>query len=181
VEYRTIAGEEPTGICGTGIVDLIAGLIRSGILNAKGQFAPAGAGGGFVIAGGEAQILLGKKDVDLFQRAKAAVGAGITILVDEAGIRYQELGRVFVGGAFGKSLDTVNATAIGLLPPVSADRIELCGNTALAGCERAILSPPGSARIHGIGEQARVINLAGHRDFDNIYLENLYLRPLEAG
>jgi uncharacterized 2Fe-2S/4Fe-4S cluster protein (DUF4445 family) len=101
--------------------------------------------------------------------------------VDEAGIRYPELGRVFVGGAFGKSLDTVNATAIGLLPPVSADRIELCGNTALAGCERAILSPPGSARIHGIGEQARVINLAGHPDFDNIYLENLYLRPLEAG
>ena len=179
-EYRTIAGEEPTGICGTGIVDVIAGMIRTGVLNAKGQFAPSCADGGFVIAGGEYQIVIGKKDIDLFQRAKAAVGAGITILMDEAGIGYPELGRVFVGGAFGKSLDTVNAAAIGLLPPLSPDRIELCGNTALAGCERVMRSHPGSASIRGIGEQARVINLGGHRDFDDIYLENLYLRPLET-
>ena len=178
-ECRTIAGEEPCGICGTGIIDLIAGLLRSGILNEKGQFAPVFAGTGFVFAGGEPPLDLGKRDVDLFQRAKAAVGAGIQVLTDEAGIGYPEIDRVFVGGTFGKSLDSINAAAVGLLPPVQQDRIELCGNTALAGCELALLSPVADRRLRKIGEEARVIDLAGHRDFEDIYLENLYLRPME--
>jgi uncharacterized 2Fe-2S/4Fe-4S cluster protein (DUF4445 family) len=178
-EYQTIAGEEPCGICGTGIVDLIAGLIQTGILTEKGQFVTAYAKSGFVLSGSEVVLELKKSDVDVFQRAKAAVGAGIQVLMDEAGLGCLDLGRIFVGGTFGKSLDTVNAAAIGLLPAVPADRIELCGNTALAGCELVLFSSPASARLHRIGEQARVINLAGHPDFDQIYFENLYLRPLE--
>jgi uncharacterized 2Fe-2S/4Fe-4S cluster protein (DUF4445 family) len=178
-EYQTIAGEEPCGICGTGIVDLIAGLIQTGILTEKGQFVTAYAKSGFVLSGSEVVLELKKSDVDVFQRAKAAVGAGIQVLMDEAGLGCLDLGRILVGGTFGKSLDTVNAAAIGLLPAVPADRIELCGNTALAGCELVLFSSPASARLHRIGEQARVINLAGHPDFDQIYFENLYLRPLE--
>jgi len=179
-ECGTIAGEKARGLCGTGIVDLIAGLIRSGILTEKGQFAPAFAETGFVLAGGDPVLVLGKNDVDLFQRAKAAVGAGISILMGEAGIRLADLDNVFVGGTFGKALDIPGAMAIGLLPPVSPDRIELCGNTALAGCELAVFSPSASDRLRRMAEQARVINLAGHRDFEDIYLDNLYLRPLEG-
>jgi uncharacterized 2Fe-2S/4Fe-4S cluster protein (DUF4445 family) len=177
-EYETIAGEAARGICGTGLVDLIAGLIQAGVLNGKGQFAPAIADG-FVLPGSDPALILSKGDVDLFQQAKAAVGAGIRVLMDEAGLGFPDLDCVYVGGTFGKSLDTGNAIAIGLLPPVPPDRIELCGNTALAGCELALLSPSAAERVRRIAEQARVINLAGHREFDDIYLENLYLRPLE--
>jgi uncharacterized 2Fe-2S/4Fe-4S cluster protein (DUF4445 family) len=178
-EYQTLGGEEPCGICGTGIVDLIAGLVRSGILTEKGQFAAAYTKTGFVLSGPDPVLELKKSDVDVFQRAKAAVGAGIQVLMDEAGLECPELDRVLVGGTFGKSLDIVNAAAIGLLPAVPADRIELCGNTALAGCELVLFLSPVSVRLRRIGEQARVINLAGYPDFDEIYLENLYLRPLE--
>jgi uncharacterized 2Fe-2S/4Fe-4S cluster protein (DUF4445 family) len=178
-EYQTLGGEEPCGICGTGIVDLIAGLVRSGILTEKGQFAAAYTETGFVLSGLDPVLELKKSDIDVFQRAKAAVGAGIQVLMDEAGLECPELDRVLVGGTFGKSLDIVNAAAIGLLPAVPADRIELCGNTALAGCELVLFLSPVSVRLRRIGEQARVINLAGYPDFDEIYLENLYLRPLE--
>ena len=177
---ETIPGKEPCGICGTGIIDFIAGLVRSEILNEKGQFAPAYAESGFVLAGGDPVLVIKKGDVDVFQRAKAAVGSGIQILMNEAGIRYPDLDRVYVGGTFGRSLDIVNAIDLGLLPPVPPDRIELCGNTALAGCELALRSPSASNRLREIGEQAQVINLADHRDFNDIYLENLFLRPLEG-
>jgi uncharacterized 2Fe-2S/4Fe-4S cluster protein (DUF4445 family) len=179
-EYQTIAGEKARGLCGTGIIDLIAGLVRSQILTEKGRFASGYAETGFVLSAGDPALVLEKKDVDLFQRAKAAVGTGIQILTDEAGIGFQDLDRVFVGGTFGKALDVVNAMEIGLLPPLPPDRIELCGNTALAGCELALLSTPAFRRLRWIGEQTRVINLVGHRHFDDIYLENLYLRPLEG-
>ena len=178
-ECQTIAGEEARGLCGTGIVDLIAGLVRSAVLDEKGRFAPAFAETGFVIGGGDPVLVLAKGDVDLFQRAKAAVGAGIQVLMQEAGVGYPDLDRVFVGGTFGKSLDTVNAAALGLLPPVPPEKIELCGNTALAGCELALLSPVSSACLRAIGKRARLINLAPHPDFEDIYLENLYLRPME--
>ena len=177
--WETIAGEEPCGLCGTGIVDLIAGLVRSESLDAKGRFAPAFAGSGFVLSGSDPVLVLGKGDVDVFQRAKAAVGAGVQILVEEAGIGYEDLDRIFVGGTFGGSLDTANAVSIGLLPPVSPGRIELCGNTALAGCECALCSSSAAARLFAIGRATRIINLGSYRDFDDIYLENLYLRPLE--
>jgi len=178
-EYQTIAGEEPRGICGTGIVDLVAGLVRSQMLTEKGLFSPCYADRGFVLTAGDSAFVLEKKDIDLFQRAKAAVGTGISILMNEAGISYHDLDRVFVGGTFGKALDIVNASEIGLLPPVSPDRIELCGNTALTGCELALLSPASSDLLRRIGEHTKVINLAEYRYFDDIYLSNLYLRPLE--
>jgi uncharacterized 2Fe-2S/4Fe-4S cluster protein (DUF4445 family) len=159
-------------------VDLVADLVRSQILTEKGQFAPPYSDRGFVVSAGKPELVLEKKDVDLFQRAKAAVGTGIQVLMNEAGISYHDLDRVYVGGTFGKALNVVNATEIGLLPPVPPDRVELCGNTALAGCELTLVSHSASGNLRRIGEHARVINLAACRNFDDIYLDNLYLRPL---
>lgn len=179
LELRTIAGEKARGLCGTGIIDLIAGLVRSGILTGKGQFAPAYAGNGYVLPVDEPLLTLTKKDVDLFQRAKAAIGAGIQILLKEAGLGYRDLDRVFIGGTFGKSLDIDNAISIGLIPPVPTDRIELCGNIALAGCELALLSLSAYAHLCRTRQEARVINLAENQNFEDSYLENLYLMPME--
>ena len=178
--YETIAGERARGICGTGLVDSIACLVRSGILTGKGQFASPYAGNRFIVAAGNPSLVLEKRDIDLFQRAKAAVGAGICVLMAEAGIGFSGLGQVFVGGAFGKSLDVGNACAIGLLPPVPPEKIELCGNTALAGCEFFLRSPRGDTELREIRKEARVINLARDPGFGEYFLENLFLRPMEA-
>jgi uncharacterized 2Fe-2S/4Fe-4S cluster protein (DUF4445 family) len=174
----TVIGDgEPEGLCGTGLVDLMAELLRSGILTEKGQFAPSVSAEGFVLTQGTQGITLSKGDVDLFQRAKAAIGVGIQVLLEQAGMGYGDLQRICVSGTFGSALDIANAQETGLLPRIPPDRIELCGNSALTGCERALLSPDAAEKLEHLSSQARIVNLAHCPEFYTLFLEHLYLRP----
>jgi len=180
--WHVIGGGPPHGLCGTGLVDLIAGLRRAGQLTERGCFAPEGPAdgppAGFALAAGGPGVRLSGADVDLFQAAKAAIGAGVALLLEHAGLEVASLGRVCVGGTFGSGLDIANAQAIGLLPAIPSARVELCGNTALAGARALLLAPEPGARLTAIRAQARVINLAREPDFDDRFLDQLYLRPL---
>jgi uncharacterized 2Fe-2S/4Fe-4S cluster protein (DUF4445 family) len=158
-------------------VDLIAELVRAGILTKKGQFTSTVPPEGFLLTRGSRDIILSKGDVDLFQRAKAAIGVGIQVLLEQAGMGYEGLQRICVSGAFGNSLDIINAQEIGLVSKIPPDRVELCGNTALAGCELALLSPLVVEQLEHLSTKARIINLAHHSDFYALFLEHLYLRP----
>jgi uncharacterized 2Fe-2S/4Fe-4S cluster protein (DUF4445 family) len=180
-DCAVISGGEPLGICGTGFVDLMAGLVRSDKLTEKGQFTSTVPPEGFVLARGKQDILLSRGDVDLFQRAKAAIGVGIQVLLEQACMGYGDLRRICVSGAFGTALDVVNAQEIGLLPGIPLDQVELCGNTALAGCEHALLSPGVVEHLEHLGTQARIINLAQCPEFYTLFLEHLYLRPCVEG
>ncbi|MCP5157989.1 MAG: DUF4445 domain-containing protein [Gammaproteobacteria bacterium] len=177
-DFTVLAGSEPRGFCGSGLVDLIAGLVRSGQLTRMGRFSPTIPSEGFGLIRGERDLVLTKRDVDMFQRAKAAIGVGIQVLLANAGMGCQDLRRICVSGAFGSSLDVPNAQEIGLLPRISPDRVELCGNTALTGCEEVLLSPVAARRLQHLKDRARIINLSQCSDFDTLFLENLYLQPL---
>lgn len=178
-DFDVIAGREPCGICGSGLVDLIAALIHSGMLTSKGRFTPAVNDNRFTLIQGEGSIVLTQKDVDVFQRAKAAIGAGIQILLTKASMSLKALRRVCIGGAFGHYLNVTNAQQIGLLPHTQTALVELCGGTALAGCEEMILSPVSIERLMCIREKATMINLSQYSDFDDFFLNNLYLHPLK--
>ncbi|MEN6517498.1 MAG: ATP-binding protein [Methanospirillum sp.] len=177
VECTTIGGAPARGLCGTGLVDLIAHLLRTGILSERGRLS-GGHDKGYILPDGDPPLVLTGKDVDLFQRAKAAVGSGVQVLMERAGISGDELGHVYVCGTFGYGLDTGNAREIGLLPMVPEDRISLCGNTALAGCEELLLDPEADGRLEAIRRSAELVNLARLPDFDEFFLANLYLSPL---
>lgn len=105
---------------------------------------------------------------------------GVALLLEQAGLTAASLGRLCVGGTFGQGLDIANAQAIGLLPRVPAARVELCGNTALAGARALLLAPESSARLTAIRARARIINLAQVPDFDERFLDQLYLRPSDG-
>lgn len=180
LECAVIGNGQSYGICGSGLVDLIACLIRSGTLTATGKFAPMIPSQGFTIVHDEQTISIPRTDIDVFQRAKAAIGVGIQVLLDHAGLRVDDLQRICVGGAFGRSLNIRNAQDVGLLPNVPSARVELCGNTALAGCEEVLLSPALRERMRQLGKQARIINLSQYPDFDTLFLENLYLQPMHV-
>ncbi len=180
LDFAVISDSEPRGLCGSGLVDLIAGLVRSGHLTRKGQFGPDVPQEGFVIARGEQAMVLTKSDVDLFQRAKAAIGTGIQVLLTQAEMGYKDLRQIYVGGLFGRFLDVVNAQQIGLLPVIAPERVDLCGNTALAGCSEALLSSVAVQRLKELRDQTRIINLSRWSDFDDLFLTNLYLRPMRG-
>ena len=177
--FEVIGGGEAKGICGSGMVDLIACLRRSEELTDTGRFSMPFETGGFVIRGSGQPLRLSHHDVDLFQRAKAGIGAGIVALLKAARIKSDELIRVCVCGIFGRNLNIRNAQEIGLLPNISSRHIELCGNTALAGCECLLVKPEIAGAMSYLRSQSTIVNLSNVVEFETIFMENLYLRPIQ--
>jgi uncharacterized 2Fe-2S/4Fe-4S cluster protein (DUF4445 family) len=179
-DYRVIEDGQAKGICGSGLVDLIACLLATGRLTRVGKFTGPQGTPGFAPTSANPAVRLDVKGVDMFQRAKAAIGAGICALLARARMGVEQLQRVCVCGAFGQYLDVANAQAIGLLPATPPQRVQLCGNAALGGCELLLLSPRKQADLAILRRDAMIVNLAQAPDFDSLFLECLYLQPLEA-
>lgn len=176
LKYEVIEGGPARGICGSGLVDLLAGLLRIGMVTPRGKFAEGL--DGFALVEGDTAIRIDSKGIDLFQRAKAAIGAGTRTLLAHAQMQAEDLTRICVCGAFGRYLDIPNAQILGLLPALPMDRIELCGNTALRGCESLLLSEDAQADLVAVRRNARIVNLAQVPEFEALFLDCLYLRPL---
>ncbi len=177
LEFRTIDNEKPLGFCGSGIVDLIALLVRSGKLTGIGRLSSDIPGDGiFVLDGEQKPLVLTKKDVDIFQRAKAAIYAGVKVLMESSGLADKHLSRICIGGAFGHFLDRENAMEIGLLPELPPESIELAGNIALRGCEELLMSEDPGKRLDELKSKARLVNLARCAGFEELFMEGLYLR-----
>ncbi len=149
-------------------------------MTVAGRFADAVPKEGFALARGEQDIVLTKRDVDLFQRAKAAIGSGTEILLARAGMGLADVRRVCVGGFFGRFLNIGNASEIGLLPAINPESVELCGCTALAGCEDALLEPGAAELLMSLRDRARLVDMSRCPEFDDIFLKNLYLLPMRG-
>lgn len=180
LDFDVIGGGQARGICGSGLVDLIANLVRTGKLTNMGRFTESAQGNGFALARGERDIVLTKGGVDVFQRAKAAIGTGVQVLLEQADMRHKDLRRICVGGAFGSFLNIVNAQEIGLLPKIQPALVELYGNTALAGCEDVMLSHVAAQHLEQLRDRLKFINLSQCLNFDDIFLEHLYLQPAQG-
>lgn len=184
---HVVGGNDARGICGSGIVDLIANLVQAGTLSRLGKLRQdVGSSGpidqGYFVARGVSDISLDNRDIDVFQRAKAAIGAGIKALSKLSGTDIDELRRICVCGSFGRFLNIRNAMAIGLLPAAAFERVEIWGSAALAGCESLLLSPEKNDYLESLtGTHATLVNLSQVPEFDAYFLESLYLQPLQAG
>lgn len=161
--YTTIGGSRPMGLCGTGLIDLAAELLRSGILDPTGRIlppdeAPAGlppalrrrlvseAGETHFLMVPEAESATGKplmlyqRDIRELQLANGAIRAGINILLRQAGVEPEQLGQILLAGAFGNYIRRHNAKRIGMFPPIPTERIQFVGNAASFGAKRVLLS-----------------------------------------
>jgi uncharacterized 2Fe-2S/4Fe-4S cluster protein (DUF4445 family) len=172
-------GVEPVGICGSALVDIIACLIRDGLLNRTGKFAPSIGKNGLAIVKGRNDLVIKKGDIDVFQRAKAAIGAAITYLMKKSGMVYKDLRRICVCGAFGQYLNIENAQTVGLLPDIPSEYIELVGNAALAGCEILLFYHDRLELTESLKNQSTILNLADDPLFEELFIQNLYIRPME--
>ena len=175
--YEVIGGGKPEGICGSGLVDLVALLRRDEILTEAGQFSDT-TQTAFLLP--DTSLRLTKHDVDQLQRAKGAIATGFELLCVEAGITTDHISEVLVGGAFGRTLNAVNAIAIGLFPPVAQTRVRLLGNSALNGCQDLVVSTEARKCLEEIQKLCTVINLSSRPQFEDAFIENLYLRPCKV-
>lgn len=178
-QFQTIGGHGATGVCASGLVDILGILLSTGQLSTIGNFAVQ-IDNGFKLPGLDIEFILYKSDIDLMQKAKAAIGVGIIVLCREAGIDISELQQVYICGALGNYLNVEHARLMGLLPDVRVEQVQVCGNTALKGGMDILLSDEAKKEAQRIQSLARVVNLSLSLDFEDLYLENLYLRPLSS-
>jgi len=172
-----LGGGRPKGLCGSGLVDAVACLVRRGALKANGRIVPvAGGPASIAITGG---LALTNQDIDALQRAKAAIGAGVRCLMARAGMSPADLPRrLCICGAFGRHLDLEAAQALGLLPILPRAHVELWGNTALAGCEQWLTLGGGEGVLEPLRQRCQIVNLSIEARFEDFFVEHLSLRPM---
>ena len=177
---QVLGGGPARGLCGSGLLDAIAGLVRMGVLKVNGRFKNNGYDQGCGIGKGNPGMRLRPGDIDAFQRAKAAIGAGIVSLLKIAHMLPTDLQRICVCGAFGHFLHIANAQAVGLLPAISAEKIALFGHAALTGCEILLFSAQQRGILDDVRHKANIVNLAALPEFEDLFIQNLYLRPMHV-
>jgi len=194
LDYTVIGGAAPRGICGSGLIDLVAELFRAGVLDRKGRMLlPSEAGPSlaaelaprvrergeereFVIfRDGEAEVTLTQQDVRELQLAKGAMRAGIELLMKEAGISAGDIRETLLSGVFGNYINREKAVALGLIPPVPLERIHFIGNGAMDGALRALINMGERTRADEISVQVRHVELSGRPDFEETFLRHLAL------
>jgi uncharacterized 2Fe-2S/4Fe-4S cluster protein (DUF4445 family) len=172
---------KPVGLCGPALVDLVALLLGKGILMASGRFAQPIGPRGYPLEDLLGERFLKSADVDALQRGKGPIAAAASCLLALAGMVWSDLKTLHLCGAFGHHLSVPHAQAIGLLPVLPDLAVELVGGASLLGCERAMLDEDCQAFLESVRSTARLINLAMQPEFDNCFIANLRLRPMNVG
>jgi len=172
--YKTIGDKAPIGICGSGLIDLIAYLLDKSAIDCSGKMANE-----YLIeerrsSGVDHDIVLTQKDVREVQLAKSAIYAGILTLIDIAGIRPDQIGRVYLAGGFGNYIRIASAVRIGLLPAGLEDRILPVGNSAGTGALLALKSLAFEREIDKVKKRSRYIELSLRPDFNEAYLTAMH-------
>jgi uncharacterized 2Fe-2S/4Fe-4S cluster protein (DUF4445 family) len=187
--YRVIGETKPKGICGSGLLSLVAELFVTGVLDKGGNLKldldiprvrQGEHGPEYVVAWGAEtdhgrDIVLTKVDVDNLLRAKAAIYAGFNVLAQSVGVDLSGVERVLIGGAFGKYLNVEKAVQIGLLPDVPWERFAFLGNTSVLGTYMALLSREARAQIKAMAEKMTYLELSADNTFYDAFTSALFL------
>jgi uncharacterized 2Fe-2S/4Fe-4S cluster protein (DUF4445 family) len=187
IRVQTIGNRPAVGICGSGILDIVAELRQAGIVSRNGRmtkdhqrFVHRDGGGAFLLVdktqtGNGHDLLVTRRDVNEIQLAKGAIRAGVEVLLLEAGITYEDLGAFIVAGAFGTYLDLKSATRIGMFPPLPLHRFQQVGNAAGTGARQMLISVARRRIAEAIVDRVRYIELTAHSSFTDIYMSAMVL------
>jgi uncharacterized 2Fe-2S/4Fe-4S cluster protein (DUF4445 family) len=183
LEIQTIGGGAPVGICGSGLLDVVAQLRLSNVIDRGGKMQAhprvrnQNGMTEFVLTerAGQDAITISQKDVRELQLAKAAIRLGIQALVSAAGITEDDIKQILIAGAFGTFIDVQSAITIGMLPALPLERFKQVGNAAGTGARLALISESQRARAQQIAVQDGYIELAAVPNFNRKFAEATYL------
>lgn len=191
--YRIIGNIKPKGICGSGLVDLVAVLLHCGVIDHEGFMGALGQGisndlnsriinwsevNDFLVASAQESydlrhIYLTQKDIREVQLAKAAISAGIKILMDEMGVGIKDIDQVCLAGALGNYVNPVSVMRIGLLPKINLQIIKNLGNATSTGATMVLLSKAHWQKANELARFIEHIELSTRLDFNQYFIENI--------
>ncbi|MFV1996200.1 MAG: ASKHA domain-containing protein, partial [Verrucomicrobiales bacterium] len=174
VEIGVIGGGAPEGICGSGLIDLLSELFRSGRMNARGRFE---GGEDCFTVDAEHGIFLRESDINELALAVGANVAGLKIVLNQAGLRPEDIEVFHLAGAFGRHLDLAAAARIGLIPEIEASRFRRAGNAAIEGASAALLSLSSRLALEEMIGRTRHVRLESDPDFFDIFVDGCLFGP----
>ena len=180
VSYQVIGekDEKPKGLCGSGLVDCLAGLFMAGIIDRSGRFKDGREYYQLVApnktAHGQA-ILISQHDIKNLIRTKGAVNASLEVLMESVGCQLEDLTYFFTAGAFGNYLNPQSAVAIGLFPDLPPEQMLPIGNSAGAGARLALLSISKRQEAEELARKITYFEMNANQDFMNKFTAGLFL------
>ena len=183
---KVIGGGKPTGICGSGLIDIIAGLLEAGVIDETGRLMEGprvvqiddNTKTAYLLAGPSESgngkpVYLSQKDIREVQLAKGAIAAGIALLAEQMEITLEQIEQVYIAGAFGNYMDPAGACRIGMLPGILKDRIIPVGNAAGEGAKLALLNNEELERAERLARHTEFLELAALPEFQDEFVDQL--------
>ena len=188
-----IGGGAPVGICGSGIIDIIAELFRCGIINGKGKLVREGKRvlhdehgmGSFVLAfqsetGGAKDVVINEVDIDNFIRAKGAIFSATTTMLHSLGFDPSVIERVYVAGGIGSGINMKNAVTIGMFPDISLDHFHYIGNSSQTGAYAMLLSQGAREKVDELSRSMTYLELSNEPQYMDNFVASCFLPHTDA-
>lgn len=189
VNYRVIGDAKPIGICGSGMIDILAELYLNKVIDQKGNIREelgskrirrGESGLEFVLAWRvesaiNKEIVITEADLDNLIRAKAAIYAGFATLLAHMGMGFNDIDKLYIAGGFGRYIDVERAITIGMLPDLPVDKFQFLGNTSIMGAYYGLLCDRLRHEAEEIAKKMTYIELSASRSFMDEYMSALFL------
>jgi uncharacterized 2Fe-2S/4Fe-4S cluster protein (DUF4445 family) len=193
--YRVIGGGKARGLCGSGLISLLAEMFLTGLIDKSGGIVESlpsrrvrqgEHGPEYVVAWGDEtetgqDIAITHVDIDNLLRAKAAIYAGFTVLADSVGVPLEAVDQLLIGGSFGKYINVEKAVQIGLLPDMPWERIHFLGNTSVRGAYYVLLNRAEREHVQDIASRMTYIELSADNTFYEAFMSALFLPHTDLG
>jgi uncharacterized 2Fe-2S/4Fe-4S cluster protein (DUF4445 family) len=187
IQYQTIDDAAPVGICGSGVLDAMAHMYTAGILSREGRIQDTHPRvrdldnhREFILVSeeeleGRAAIVITQQDIRHLQVAKAAIRAGIQVLLETHGRSDKDIENIVIAGAFGSYIDVSSAITIGMLPSLPLSRFRQVGNAAGMGAKLALVSKTMRKDAQTLAAKVHYVELAGAPQFNDTFIQACYL------
>jgi uncharacterized 2Fe-2S/4Fe-4S cluster protein (DUF4445 family) len=185
IRLTTIDAGPPVGLCGSGILDCVAGMYGAGMLNQRGAMQAASRGVRMgrdsmlelVLASGDGaqELTVTQRDVERIQLAKGAIRSGVEVLLDAAHITAAEIDQIILAGAFGTYIDPLSALQIGMFPKIAPERITQVGNAAGVGAKQMLISTAKRKEAEELARQIDYIELTVYPSYSRFFAHALHL------
>jgi len=188
VSYTTIGNTKPRGICGSGLIDLVAELFTSGFIDRSGRLnsykgkrvRERNGELEFVLISADQSVtgedlVITQPDIDSLIRAKAAIFAAINILIGSLNLEFEDIGKIYLAGGFGNYLDREKALTIGLIPDLSLEKVQFVGNTSIMGAKMALFSREALEVCYEISRKITYYDLITHPNYMDEFMSAKFL------